>query len=102
MSVAVTRWRQDSLSDPGNQNQRLRWYPTYPSNGGGYSTFGWSPVPVGDAFRSFESPAGHLPGGGLSGIGAPLVPGWSGIAKVIGAIAGVAGGLWLANQNLGG
>ena len=101
--VSATRWRQDSHLAPNNPNQRLRWYPTWPSNGGGYSTFGWSPASSFDGqFKMTGSPAGYMTQPGLSGIGAPLIPGWSGIAKVLGAVGGVAAGLWLAHKNLGG
>lgn len=102
--VSATRWRQDSISAPNNPNQRLRWYPTFPSNGGGYSTFGWSPQSSFDGqFEMTGSPAGYMTAPGLSGaVGAPLIPGWSGIAKVAGAIAGVAMGLWLAKKNVEG
>jgi hypothetical protein len=91
MSVAATRWQQDVRLQPNNPNQVIRYSPTFPSGGGGYSAFGWSPVPN-EGFKLY-SPAGAL--------GAPLVPGWSGIAKVVGAVFGVAAGFWLAQQNLG-
>ncbi len=98
--VSATRWRQDSLSAPNNPNQRLRWYPTFPTGGGGFSTFGWSPVPFDDVVTMTGSPAGYMTEPGLSGVGAPLIPSWSGIAKVVGAVAGVAAGLWLAKANI--
>lgn len=101
MAVAATRWRQDTVSAPQNPNQRLRWYPTYPG-GNGYSTFGWSPMPLDNA-KLYGSPAGIIDGSGLSGaFGAPLLPSWAGVAKVVGAIAGIAGGVWLAKRNLEG
>jgi hypothetical protein len=93
--VAATRWRQDSRLDPNNPWQTLRTYPAYPGDGG-YATFGWSPMPLDPAVR----PNGHsiMPYGGLTG--APAVPGLSSIAKVFGAIAGLALGGWLAHKNL--
>lgn len=94
MSVAATRWRQDATPEPTNPHQLLRWYPTYPSNGGGYSTFGWSPQPN-PGFKLFS------PSGTVAGLGAPLVPTVSGIAKVVGAVAGIATAFWLAKLNLG-
>jgi hypothetical protein len=97
--VSATRWRQDRLLAPTNLNQRIRYYPTFPSGGGGYSAFGWSPEPIADALK-VTAPAGVASGSGLSGIGAPLIPGISGIAKVLGALAGVAAGAWLAHRNL--
>lgn len=99
MAVAATRWRQDRQSAPQNPYQRLRWFPTFPSGGGGYSTFGWSPVPL-DGNVIVGSPAGFLTNGGLSGFGAPVLPSFAGIAKVAGAVAGVALGLWLAKRNI--
>lgn len=99
--VSATRWRQDSQLAPNNPNQRLRWRLTFPSGSNGYSTFGWSPIPFDDAFKMTGSPAGYMTAPGLSGIGAPLIPGMSGIAKVLGAVGGVAAGLWLAHKNLG-
>lgn len=102
MAVAATRWRQDSLSQPTNPYQKLRWFPTFPSRGGGYSTFGWSPVPLTDV-GVYGSPAGVIDGGGLSGaFGAPLLPSWTSLAKVAGAAVGIAAGIWLANRNLEG
>lgn len=102
--VSATRWRQDSMSLPTNPYQRLRWYPTFPGSGG-YSTFGWSPVPVGDALRVRESPAGFIDGSGLSGsrvrlLGAAGLPTMSAIAKAAGAVAGIWAGFWLARKNL--
>lgn len=92
MSVAATRWQQDTHLQPNNPNQLIRFSPTWPSGGGGYSAFGWSPVPN-PGFKLY-SPSGVV------GLGAPLVPGWVGIAKVAGAVAGIAAGLWLAQKNL--
>jgi hypothetical protein len=102
--VSATRWRQDHHLAPNNPNQKLRWYPTFPSNGGGYSTFGWSPQASFDGqFTPVGSAAGFMTKPGLSGaVGAPLIPGWSGIAKVAGAILGVAAGAWLAKRNIEG
>lgn len=101
MAVSATRWRQDSLAQPTNPYQRLRWYPTFPSGGGGYSTFGWSPIPLQNGSGLYNSPAGILTPGGLSGaLGIPLLPSTSGLAKVAGAIAGIAGGIWLARKNM--
>lgn len=101
--VSATRWRQDRYLAPQNPNQKLRWYPTYPSGGGGFSTFGWSPEQSFDGqFKPVGSAAGFMTQPGLSGIGAPLIPSWSGLAKVAGAILGVAAGAWLAKKNLEG
>lgn len=101
--VSATRWRQDLHSAPDNPNQRIRFGVTYPSGGGGYSAFGWSPMSSFDGmFKMTGSPAGYTSTPGLSGVGAPLIPSFSGIAKVAGALAGVLGGLWLARANLGG
>jgi hypothetical protein len=97
--VSATRWRQDRLLAPNNPNQRVRYRTTYP---GGVSAFGWSPQPFDGAFNLVGSPAGYMTAPGLSGIGAPLIPGWSGVMKVVGAVAGVAAGLWLAKKNVEG
>lgn len=108
--VSATQWRQDRESQPTNPNQRLRWYPAYPGQGG-YATFGWSPVPVdGLAYRG--SPAGFMDGSGLSGpravqlwggrLGAPWLPSTSRIAAAAGAVAGVLAGWYLARANMGG
>jgi hypothetical protein len=101
--VSATRWRQDHHSAPNNPNQKIRYFPTFPSGGGGFSAFGWSPIPFGDEFQMTGSPAGYMTAPGLSGaLGAPLLPSFSGVAKVVGAIAGVAAGLWLAKRNIEG
>jgi len=101
--VSATRWRQDRVQAPNNPNQRIRYYPTYPSGGGGFSAFGWSPMATfGGLFQPVGSAAGFMTQPGLSGFAAPLVPGASGIAKVLGAIAGVAAGVWLAKRNIEG
>lgn len=92
MSVAATRWQQDTRLQPNNPNQVIRYGLTFPSGGSGYSAFGWLPVPN-PGFKLY-SPSGVV------GLGAPLVPGWAGVAKVAGAVAGIAAGLWLAQKNL--
>lgn len=97
--VSATRWQQDTESLPTNPDQRLRWYPAYPGSGG-YSTFGWHPIPVGDALAVRESPAGFIDGSGLSGLGAIGIPSWVTVAKVAGAFAGVWAGWYLAKKNL--
>jgi hypothetical protein len=97
--VSATRWRQDRKALATNPYQRIRYYPTYPSGGGGYSAFGWSPIPL-DGNVIVGSPAGFTTVGGLSGLGVPLIPSVSGMAKILGAAAGAAAGLWLAKRNL--
>jgi hypothetical protein len=92
MSVAATRWQQDTHLQPNNPNQLIRFSPTWPSGGDGYSAFGWSPV-ANPGFKLY-SPSGVV------GLGAPLVPGWSGVAKVVGAGLGILAGVWLAVKNL--
>lgn len=96
--VSATRWQQDALSQPTNPYQRLKWYPAFPGQGG-YATFGWSPIPVGDGLRVRESPAGFMDGSGLSG--APGLPSTMNVMKVLGAIGGVFAGVWLAKKNMG-
>lgn len=101
--VSATRWRQDRHQAPQNPNQKIRYYPTYPSGGGGFSAFGWSPEQSFDGqFTPVGSAAGFMTQPGLSGLAAPLVPGASGIAKVLGAIVGVAAGVWFAKRNIEG
>lgn len=102
MAVSATRWRQDTHSAPTNPYQVIRFAPTYPNGGGGYSAFGWSPLPMDGAARLVNSAAGILTAPGLSGLGAPLLPSFGGVARVIGAGVGILAGIWLANRNLGG
>lgn len=100
MAVQATRWRQDRQLAPAGSNQRVKFYVTYPSGGGGYSAFGWTPQPLADAFKTFQSPDGVIDGGGLSGLRAPAIPTWKGVLAVAGAIAGIALGRWAARANL--
>ncbi len=97
--VQATRWRQDTQLEPTNPYQRVRTYVTFPAGGGGRSAFGWSPIALGDAFKALISPTGVMPSGGLS---APFLPGATTFVKVVGAIAGIALGRWLAIKNLEG
>lgn len=90
--VSATRWAENKALEPADPYQRLRWFPTFPSDGGGYSTFGWSPKPL-DASISVY---GGLPSGGISGV----LPSTSQAARVIGAIFGIGVGFWLAKKNL--
>jgi len=96
--IAATRWRQDSHLDPTQPWQRVRFRPTFPSGGGGFSAFGWTPQPLDGAIQ----PYGHsiMPNGGLSGLGVGI-PSFGTIAKVTGAVVGIAAGAWLARKNLG-
>lgn len=96
--LSVTRWQQDTKLDPTNPHQRIRYAITFPSGGGGYSAFGWSPLPLGDTFKSILSPVGVTAG---SGLGAPLIPGVSKIATVAGALTGILVGRWAARANVG-
>lgn len=99
--VSATRWRQDRHLDPTNPYQRVRQYVTFPSGGGGYSSFAWSPQPIDGALKLL-SPAGVVAGSGLSGaLGAPLIPTTTKVIAVLGAIAGIALGRWAAKANLG-
>lgn len=98
--VSTTRWRQDRQLAPPGSNQRVKFYVTYPSGGGGYSAFGWTPVPLADTFRTFQSPDGVIPGGGLSGLRAPAIPTMKGVLTVLGAIGGIFLGRWAARANL--
>lgn len=98
--VSATRWRQDRHLDPTNPYQRVRQYITFPSGGGGYSSFAWSPLPIDGALKLL-SPAGVVAGSGLSGLGAPIIPAAGKVIAVLGAIAGIALGRWAARENLG-
>lgn len=97
--VSATRWRQDRKLDPTNPYQRVRQYITFPSGGGGYSSFGWSPQPIDGALK-LMSPAGVVAGSGLSGLAAPLLPSAGKIVAVLGAIVGAWAGAKLARANL--
>ena len=99
--VSATRWRQDRKLDPTNPYQRVRQYITFPSGGGGYSSFGWSPQPIDGALKLL-SPAGVVSGSGLSGLAAPLLPSTGKIVAVLGALAGIWAGAKLARANLEG
>ena len=98
--VSATRWRQDRKLDPTNPHQRVRYYVTFPSGGGGYSAFGWSPQPIDGALKLL-SPAGVVAGSGLSGLRAPIIPTAGKVIAVIGAIAGIFIGRAAARANLG-
>lgn len=97
--VSATRWRQDRKLDPTNPYQRVRQYITFPSGGGGYSSFGWSPQPIEGALKLL-SPAGVVAGSGLSGLAAPLIPGTGKVVAVLGALVGIWAGAKLARANL--
>lgn len=109
--VQATRWRQDTRLLPTDPNQRIRYYPTFPSGSGNVdSAFAWSPS-LGDSpdgFRIVGSPNGYTNapglsgalGRGLAGLGLSLDVG--GLLRGVFALAGIGTGLWLAKKNIEG
>jgi hypothetical protein len=100
MAVQATRWRQDTRLLPTDPNQRVRFYPTFPSGSGNVdSAMAWSPVLRNDgAFRLIGSQAGIISTPGLSGLGLSLDV--SGLLRGAFALAGIAAGIWLARKNI--
>lgn len=98
--VQATRWRQDSTVLPTNPYQRIRFFSTFPS-GQGDSAFGWSPVPLDNAFRFIGAAAGVIPASGLSGAGLGLSLDTGGLVRGAAAIGGIVLGVWLAKRNMG-
>jgi hypothetical protein len=110
--IQATRWRQDTRLLPTDPNQRIRFYPTFPSGSGNVdSAFAWSPVLDAnqpDGFRIVGSPNGYTDAWGLSGAigrglaGLGLSLDVSGLLRGVFALAGIGTGLWLAKKNIEG